>query len=53
MDRGLVGTEGNEDNDGREDQTAGQRTTGLSVNGPHGSIGLWLKKNVTSSKFRH
>ena len=38
MDRGLVGTEGNEDNDGRGDyKTAGERTTGLLVSGPRGS----------------
>ena len=55
MDRGLVGTEGNEDSDETQglqdcgtadDRIVGQRSVFVA-------IGLWLKKNVTSAKFRH
>jgi hypothetical protein len=55
MDRGLVGTEGNEDTARRGDyKTAGERTTGLLVSDPRSVvIGLWLKKSVTSAKFHH
>ena len=55
MDRGLVGTEGNEDTDETQrpqdsgmtdDSTVGQ------VCADHGGT-LSLKKNVTSANFRH
>ena len=55
MDRGLVGTEGMKITTRPKDyKTAGQRTTGQLVSGLCSvASGLWLKKNVTSAKFRH
>ncbi len=55
MDRGLVGTEGNEDNDGtRGLQECGTTDDGTLISGLCSvASGLWLKKNVTSAKFRH
>ena len=54
MNRGLVGTEENEDND----ETRGLQDCGTEDDGTVGqrsavAIGLWLKKSVTSAKFHH
>jgi hypothetical protein len=55
MDRGLVGTEGNEDNDGTQGLQDCRTTDDRILISGLCSVasGLSLKKNVTSAKFRH